>query len=161
MTYALSYDQVHKIIGHIPPGSLRGRRDKALILLGFAAGLHCSEIARLRVADLTWTATDRLVVQVGGRMIPVSAERDWAGGRAMQAVRDWLDAGGLGRYDALFPPVPRGDRGVVRRGIPPVATPIGGEDAQRILRRRAEAAGLGGLPITGDSLRAGRRAEAG
>lgn len=158
--YALSWDQVEKIVDHIPPDSLRGRRDKALITLGFAAGLRRSEIASLRVADLTWTAA-QLVVQVGGRKITVSAEGDWAGGRATQAVRDWLDAGGLGRDDALFPPIAWADRNIIRRGTPPVATPIPGEDVQRILRRRAADAGLAWLPISGDSLRAGRRTEAG
>jgi len=158
--YALSYDQVEKIVDHIPLGSLRGRRDKALILLGFAAGLRRNEIAGLRVADLTWTA-DQLVVQVGGRKVTVSGDNDKAGGLALVTVRDWIDAGGLGRGDALFPPIAWADRSIVRRGAPPVATSIPGVDVQRILRRRAEAAGLGGLPISGDSLRAGRRAEMG
>jgi len=160
MTYALSWDQVAKIVDHIPPGSLRGRRDAALISLGFAAGLRRNEIAGLRVDDLTWT-TDQLVVRVGGRKIPVSAERDLVGGRAARAVKDWIDAGGLATGDALFPPIAWADRSVVRRGVPPLATPIPGQDVQRILRRRADAAGLGGSPIGGDSLRAGRRAEMG
>jgi integrase len=109
--------------------SLRACRDRALLLLGFAAALRRSELAALDVADLEFT-DDGLVLTIRrsktdqeqiGRQIGVPFGRH-AETCPVTAVRDWLERAkigegpvfrGISRHDQLL--VPRlSDQGIAR-----------------------------------------------
>ncbi len=85
-------------VAAVPPSDLKGFRDRALLLLGFAGGLRRSEIVQLDVDDLTMVP-DGLQVRLRrsktdqeqvGRTIGVPLGRTTA--CPVQAVRDWLEA---------------------------------------------------------------------
>lgn len=65
------------------------------------------------------------------------------------AVRGWINFASLSRGDWQFPEIAWSDRRVLPGHL-------SGESVASVLRQRVEAAGLGDLPITGHSMRAGR-----
>jgi integrase len=131
---------------------LNGTRDRALILVGFAAALRRSELVSLDVGDLTFV-DDGVVVRLGksktdqlgaGREIPVvfGANRLTC---PVRALRDWVAASGI-VAGPLFVGV-RCGRLTGKR--------LGGGEVTRIWRRRAEAAGIASGAFSGHSLRSG------
>ncbi|MDE3097189.1 MAG: site-specific integrase [Chloroflexota bacterium] len=130
----------------------QGLRDRALLLLGFAAALRRSELVALDVADLDWSE-DGLTLTVRRS----KTDQEGAGQRIgvpygqraatcpVRAVRAWLDAAGIAEGAAL--------RSVDRWGR------VGGRlTAQAVALRvkaLAEAAGLDPARFSGHSLRAG------
>jgi site-specific recombinase XerD len=80
------------------PQDLRGLRDRALLLAGFAGGFRRSELAALRVEDLE-TTPDGLVVRLGrsktdqeGQGRPVAVPYGSVPGTCpVRALRAWLD----------------------------------------------------------------------
>lgn len=132
---------------------LRGLRDRALLLLGFTAGLRRSELVGLDVDDLDFrdqgialrvkrSKTDQ---DGGGRMIPVGH-----GGHArtcpVVAVRKWLAAASV-ESGPVFVGIDR--HGHVRPGR------LQGRAVCRIVQRLGEAVGLEPNQLGGHSLRAG------
>jgi integrase len=136
---------------HAQPASLLGLRDRAILLLGFAAALRRSELAALQVADLAFSADglelsirrskadqtaqgQRIFVPRGKTLCPVAA------------VEAWLAASGLvsGR---LFRRISHADR--LRE------TPLQGQAIAGIVHRAARLAGLDPERFAGHSLRAG------
>jgi integrase len=132
--------------------TLKGIRDRAIVLLGFSAALRRSEIAALDVRDLRFDRQGLVVTlrrsktdQEGiGREIGlpfVELEQLCAA----RAVRRWLDAAGI-------------DAGPVFRAFSAQhalrETPIAGRDVARLLKRLTGRAGLAG-DFGGHSLRAG------
>lgn len=104
-------------------GSLRGRRDRAALMLGWASGgRRRSEIVALNRDDLDlseWAAGGpvRLRLLTTKTTGPERAPRLPLKGRAARAVLDWLDAAGI--VDGpLFRPVSRTDRVLARRLSP-------------------------------------------
>ena len=82
---------------------VRGRRDRALILVGYLGALRRIELSALDVADLT-VAPGGLVVRVGGAgraqegggrvaILPYDADRTAM--CPVRAVRDWQDSAGI------------------------------------------------------------------
>jgi site-specific recombinase XerD len=135
-----------------PTENLAALRDRALILVGFAAALRRSELVGLDVSDLVECA-DGLVLTVRksktdqtgvGREIPVVFGSDRLT-CAVRAWRAWLEASGL-QEGAAF-------RGVRCGRL--TAKRLGGGEVTRILRRRADAAGVASASFSGHSLRAG------
>jgi len=133
--------------------SLHGKRDRAILLVGFASGgRRRSELANLRVEDL--------VKVKGGYVITVRASKtDQSGvghevpilGEAATALKNWLLASGL-RSGPLF------------RGISPnnrVSDSICGRTINRIVKHRVELIGLDAANFGAHSLRAGFITEAG
>jgi integrase len=153
--HPLTTDEVRRIVAGIDTSSLRGLRDRAIILLGYAAALRRSEIAALDVADLTWRAKGVVVrlrssksdQEAAGTLLGVTRGRH-AETDPVSAVRAWIDAAELDGDDPLFTPIAWSDRRAIRRHI-------SGQDVARILETRAAAVGLGDLAISGHSLRAG------
>lgn len=153
--HPITTEEVRRIIATIDPASLRGKRDRALILMGYAAALRRSELVDLRVWDVSMKPAG-LVLTVrrskgdqdqGGQVIGVTRgqhpETD-----PVTAVRAWITAAGLQPEDPLFSLVARSDlRAVPRR--------LDGKQVNRILTARAADAGLADLQISGHSLRAG------
>jgi site-specific recombinase XerD len=133
--------------------TVRGIRDRAIIVLGFATSARRSELARLQLSDLTFTR-NRLCVRIGygktdqegrGRDVPV-----WAGKRAstdpLRVVRAWIVE--RGRWDGpLFCRIQTGDT-VTKQ-------PLKGQAIAEVVKEAAARAGLDAKRYAGHSLRAG------
>jgi site-specific recombinase XerD len=130
-----------------------GIRDRAMLLLGFAAALRRSELAALNVDDIEQTR-DGLVVTLrrskmdqegaGRRLgVPYGSRPSTCPVRAYEA---WVNAAGL-TEGAVFRPVDRhgnvGDERITDRG------------GALVVKRRAKDAGINPSEVSGHSLRAG------
>ncbi|WP_236960422.1 site-specific integrase [Methylobacterium durans] len=132
--------------------TLRGRRDRALLLVGFAGGFRRSELVGLDRADIA-PVREGLVVtlrrsktdQAGhGRTIGIPFGRTrWCPVTGLEA---WLSSSGI-ESGPLFRPINR--HGHVASGR------LSGEAVSIIVRERAAAAGLDRRGYSGHSLRAG------
>jgi integrase len=137
-------------------GDLRGMRDRALILLGFAGAFRRSELVAIRVADLTFGAQGLTVFlprsktdQVGEGSLVAIAANPLAASCPVTAVRSWLAMAGI-TQGCVFRRITRDDA-VGRHGL-------AGESVRLILKERAWEAGYRGEEldrITPHSLRAG------
>jgi integrase len=156
--------QIARMIAACGP-DLVGTRDKAILSLGFSAGLRRSEITALRVEDVAFT---REIVSVEGvdiereimRITIRRSKTDQVGKGnelvierspgsafcAAAAVETWLKAADI-TSDSLF-------RGVNRWGHLN-HSPLSGEAIRLIVRNRAIDAGLGRDDFRAHSLRAG------
>lgn len=157
---AATVDVLHTIVGGIAGGSLADLRDKALLLLGFAGAFRRSELAALRVSDLSTESTKdgRPVIvvtvrksktdQTGAGMtkaIFATKERSKSA-CPVRAVREWIAAAGLSGDDVLFPSIRKGGK------VSGVA--LSGHSVAAIVQNRAAAAGVE-LDLSGHSLRRG------
>jgi site-specific recombinase XerD len=138
------------MLEHVPD-TLIGRRDRAILLIGFAAALRRSELAGLQVSDLERHA-DGLIVHIrrsktdqegAGAQIPVPR-----GGRLrpVDALDAWLAAAEI-TAGPVFVSIGKGAR-VSRKALSCKA--VGG-----IVKRYAAAAGYDPKAFAGHSLRAG------
>ena len=145
-------DDLRAMVGLLDE-SLSGRRDRALLLLGFAGAFRRSELVSLDVGDL--------VVRPGGLVVTLRRSKtDQEGqgtvkgiprGRSaatcpVRAVEAWLRAAQL-RSGPLFRPVDRHGHVSARRLAPFTVV--------RVVKRLAAAAGLDPSQYAGHSLRAG------
>ena len=131
---------------------VRGQRDAALLLLGFAGAFRRSELVSLDVDDVRFTDEGLLLRlrrsktdQVGqGRVIAIPRVR----GRCCptQKLQDWLRVSGI-TDGALFRQINRYGQVLSKRlSAPSVAL---------IVKQRAEAVGFDPTRLSGHSLRAG------
>ena len=138
----------------------RDARDRALLLIGFAAALRRSELVALTAADAAFTAQG-LVLTVrrsktdqegAGRPIGIPPARGPV--CPVRALRAWLaTAAGLQRAGEPAPPAPL-FRPIDRHGrLAPQA--LSGHAVAVIVKQRAAAAGLAPEDFSGHSLRAG------
>jgi integrase len=132
---------------------LVGRRDRALLTLGWMGAFRRSELVALDVGDVTSTR-DGLVVRVnrsksdqegrgGEKGIPYASDASLCPVRALSA---WLEAAGI-RSGALFRGINRSGR--VQRDA------LSDRSVARIVQRAAAAAGFDPSTVAGHSLRAG------
>jgi site-specific recombinase XerD len=130
---------------------LAGLRDKALLLVGFAAALRRSELVALDVEHVRLNGVLRITIarsktdQEGQgitKTIPRLADAELC---PVRALRAWLDAAGI-RSGAIF-------RSINRWGK--VGARLSAYDVARIVKRRAQAAGRDARLLAGHSLRAG------
>lgn len=130
---------------------LVGRRDRALLALGFGGAFRRSELVALRVEDLEF-ATEGLKVRVqrsktdqdgAGQTVPVL---DGPRLSVKAAVSDWMTAAGI-ESGPLF-------RRLIKGGT---VTPdsLTDRSVANIIKERAEQAGLDATQFSGHSLRAG------
>jgi len=170
---ALWTADVARLVGQLPTdhaarASRLGRRDRALLLLGFAAALRRSELAALDIDDVT-NDPHGLVVRV------VSSKTDQTGGGAtigvpfgqqsalcpVTALHGWREA--LAGALNLSPPELSGPlfRPITRHGRLGVPGRAGSEArlspaaVRLVVRRRCEAAGLDPEIYAAHSLRSG------
>ena len=146
-----------------PGAALRARRDKALLLLGFAAALRRSELAAVRTEHLSHTPDGlRLLIprsksdQEGAGQVVGVAYGDHFATCPVRAVRSYVGAasGALadqGRPSPLSGPVFRKVDRWGRLGTGAVS----GRTVATVVKRYAEAAGLDPSLYSGHSLRAG------
>ena len=143
--------ELERVLERIDAYTLVGKRDRAILLLGFAAALRRSEISALEVADLEHTSRGVLVTirrsktdqAAEGQVVAVPFGK---GGKCpVHAVKEWLRAAKIveGR---LF----RGVRknGLLRAGLTPHSVGV-------ILKRRFRVAGLDPDDYAAHSLRSG------
>lgn len=134
------------------PDTLAGKRDRALLLIGYAGAFRRSELAGLRLEDVAQTAEGVRVFlprsktdQEGkGRYIGIKRGKSPAT-CPVRALADWLRAAGISA-GPLFRAV--GRYGAVKDALTPQSVAL-------IVKRAARAAGLDSSAYSGHSLRAG------
>ena len=135
------------------PGSNRGVRDHAVLVVGFAGAFRRSEIASLELCDITFT-------DEGVRVLLRKSKTDQEGrGRVVglpfgsnpatcpvRTLTRWVELAG---FDAgpVFRSVDRADR--------ITGTPMSSRAVARAVKRAAESAGLDPSTVSGHSLRSG------
>lgn len=148
---ALLTDQIHSMADSLDGDTDKVRRDRALILLGFATGARRSELAALDVEDLEFRPEGVLIHirqsktdQTGeGRVASVHYGN---GHCPVKALRDYLDAAGI-ESGAVFRTT--GRWGNVRDNR------MSGKSINRAVKSAADAAGLDSSEVGAHSLRAG------
>jgi site-specific recombinase XerD len=146
------------LVGAIDQASKQGKRDRALLLLGFAAALRRSELVALDVTDLAFDVDRGLLVKVrasktdqekAGEIVAVPFASSGSTLCAVRAVSAWLSAGGI-REGAVFRRMRRGDNVTGDR--------LTAQSVALTVKKVAEAAGLDEDQVgelAGHSLRAG------
>lgn len=121
------------------PDTRKGKRDRAMILLGFAAALRRSELVSIAVEDLEWRA-DGVIVRIRRS----KTDQEGAGHevaiprgsklKPVEAIRAWLDISGI-TSGPIFP--------------------FSDATVANVVKRWAEVAGIDPTTVSGHSLRAG------
>jgi integrase len=139
-----------RLLEPIDTSTLAGLRDRALLLLGFAAALRRSELVALDVEDLHLDAARGLLVTIRRSKadqeqeaaevaVPYAQEPD-------RALRRYLNAAAIHR-GPVFRQLRRGDNLTDQR--------LSDQSVALIVKRRALAAGVTPELLSGHSLRAG------
>jgi len=146
---ALEIDQLRAVIAQIP-GDVRGLRDRALLLVGWAAALRRSEIAALGVSDLRFEPDGLIIAlrrsktdqEAAGEAVavPFGTQAETC---PVHALRSWLAV--AGDDAAVF-------RRIDRHGN--IGSNLTATAIASIIRAHALAAGISG-DFAGHSLRAG------
>lgn len=151
---ALELGPLARMIELIDTGTLAGVRDRALLLLGFAAALRRSELVALDAEDLCFQAVRGLLVTVRrsktdqpqqGELVAVPYAQD-PNRCAVRSVRRYLETTGID-CGPVFRRMLRGDKLSSQR--------LSDQSVALIVKRRAEAAGISAVLLSGHSLRAG------
>lgn len=147
-TVPLDANELASLLAAIPL-SLVGLRDRAMLLVGYAAGLRPSELVSLDVSDLTVVDDGLAMSLMRGRIvIPYGVEPDVC---PVLAWEDWEAAAGLTAGPA-FRSIDRDGRlGLTR---------LGEKAITRMVQRAAERAGLDESRYSALSLRLGMLASA-
>ncbi len=149
---AATLDVLRSLLLAIHGDDIAAKRDRGIILLGFAAALRRSELAALRLEDLRFSKRGLLL-----RIVRSKTDQEGSGAEvavphvenaslcAVRAVRAWIDAAAI--VD-----------GPLFRSLTPhrrvQALPIAGRDVANLVQRLARRARLEG-DFSGHSLRAG------
>jgi site-specific recombinase XerD len=131
------------------PASPTGARDRALLLVGYGAGLRPGELTALAIDDVRLVPSGMTVRAARGRVVvPFGSDRDLCAVRAWKAWRRIAvaNAGGGGSGPAF--------RAIDRHGRVG-ADELGEKAVTRIVRRAAARAGLDATRWSGGSLRRG------
>ncbi|MGF3027277.1 site-specific integrase [Methylobacterium aquaticum] len=140
------------------PDTLTGKRDKALLALGFAGAFRRSELVALDVADLREDPEGLRVLvrrskvdQEGTGLVKAIPHGRFI--KPVALVRDWLDSGGI-TEGPVFRPVSRSGRvRMTMRDTNPARLTT--QAVAGIVKRYAAAAGLDASTFGAHSLRAG------
>ena len=154
----LLVQDLRQILAAVDRATAAGKRDAALILLGFASALRRSELAALEVADIT--------SKPGGLLITVRRSKGdphAAGQTVAVAEGRWADSDPLAALDAWLHIRPRAAARVFTRvhaNGTVSSHPITAASVARIVKTRAHAVGFTADRITAHSLRAGHATSA-
>ena len=135
---------------------LRGKRDKALVMLGFSTALRRSELTSLNVEDLSWSDRGLSVRLRKSKTDQEGTSRvvavPWAGEAycAAQSTKEWMAASGV-MQGALFRSIDRHGRLLGR---------LHPQSVNLIVKALAKHEGLSAELTSGHSLRAGFVTEA-
>lgn len=134
------------------PDDLRGKRDKAILLIGWAGAFRRSELVGLEVGDVRFDAAKATITlrrsktdQEGQGIVKVIPAMDDKSLCPVQALRDWLDAAEI-QSGVIFRSIDRWGR---------VHGAMDGREIARIVKRAVERAGMDSRQFGGHSLRAG------
>jgi integrase len=149
---AILTDDIRRMIEELPD-TLRGLRDVALLLLGFASACRRSELTALTVDDLAWVEEGLRVTlrrsktdQEGkGQIIGVPYGSDPAT-CPVRAMRRWLAAAGITEGYAF--------RGVLKGGRVQ-ASRMAGDSVALAVKRAGELVGMDSSSLAAHSMRAG------
>ena len=149
---AVTLDHLRAMLLEVRGDDLKAKRDRAIVLLGFAAALRRSELAALRVEDLRFEKRGLIVTIRRSKTdqeakgveiaVPHVAIRSLC---AVRAVKAWLDGSGLAA-GPLFRSF------TLQRQM--LETPIDGRDVANLVKKLTSKARLEG-DFSGHSLRAG------
>lgn len=133
------------------PATPRGRRDAALLALGFSGAFRRSELVALIVSDLVEGVDGYRITIRHSKTDQEGAGQEIAVPRGyriepVKLVQAWLQAAGI-TEGFVFRPVAKGGR--------VLDEPLTGHSAAAIVKRYAELAGLDASAFAGHSLRAG------
>jgi integrase len=149
---ALLVDDLRRMVAPLGT-SLLDRRDRALILLGFAAALRRSELVALRVEDVRFEEEGlvltlrRSKTNQEGRLETIAvAYGSEPGTCPVRALRAWLAAAGLVGGPLFVGLTPQG-------GLRTVA--LGDRMVAHVVKRRCRAVGMDPELVAGHSLRRG------
>jgi site-specific recombinase XerD len=141
--------ELKRVIAALPK-NLLGFRDRALLLVGFAGALRRSELAALKIEDLSWrddgiTVCMRCTIPDGGRelRIPFGSCRETC---PVRALKRWLDISAI-TTGPIF-------RGITRHGAI-LGQSLSGTAVANIVKRSVEACGLDANQYAAHSLRTG------
>jgi site-specific recombinase XerD len=151
----LALGPLAQLLEPIGTDTLQERRDRALLLLGFAAALRRSELVALDVENLRFDIERGLTIRIrksktdqqqAGALVAVPYARARDSLCAVRELRAWLEAAGIHR-GPVFRRMRRGDTLTGER--------LSDQSVALIIKRRARAAGLPPEELSGHSLRAG------
>ena len=149
----LSPELLRSLLAQAAPG-LRGVRDRALLLVGFAGALRRTELVGLRYEEVRF-CEEGLVVTIPHSKTDQAGEGQTVGipygsqleTCAVRALRTWLERSGV-TSGCLFRAVGRWGREVTDK-------PLGDHQLANIIKRMARRAGLDPAGFSGHSLRSG------
>lgn len=147
---AISRDDLLAMLGTLDTNTIKGKRDKALLLVGFCGAFRRSELVALDIADVKANGHMTITVKRGktdqeGAGLVKHFEDD-GNIKPVSALRDWLDNAGI-KSGAVFRQVDR--HGNVRE------TRLTSQSVALVVKQAAKAAGLDWRAVSGHSLRAG------
>ena len=151
---ALSARQVASMVATLDTSTIRGKRDAALLLVGFAGGFRRSELVALDVADVeSIDGGIRITIRRSktdtdgeGRVFEIAANPSKTKPCPVRALATWLDAAGI--EDG---PIFRG----LRKGGTVTAKRLGARSAATVVKDAAKRIGLDAADFGGHSLRRG------
>lgn len=121
-------EQVHALIAAADPGTVIGRRDRAIAVLISRLGLRAGEVASLRLDDLHWHTGSIVIHGKGGRVLTLPIPTDVG-----EAITAYLRHG--------RPPAAQ-DRAVFTRSRPPLVG-LTSKGVSGVIAHLAAVAGLG------------------
>lgn len=146
---AILLDDIKLMIDSIDTDKLIGKRDKAMLLLGFSLASRRSELVAIDLEDITFTAkgTDILIKQSkthdeAFRKSVLKIDTEYC---PVQALKDWIESAGI-KEGAIFLTIDRHGNIKERTNDKTVA---------RVVKKYAELAGLNPNDYAGHSLRSG------
>jgi site-specific recombinase XerD len=148
----LSPDLLRRLLAQVPD-DLRGRRDRALLLIGFAGAFRRSELVALTIPDVEFV-TEGLVLTIphsktdpegAGQTIGIPYGKDEVT-CPVRALRKWFDCSGI-KIGPIFRAVDRWT-GVSDRALEDHRVAV-------IIKKLATKAGLEAVVFAGHSLRSG------
>jgi integrase len=150
---ALSAEVLRGLVTDLPE-TLRGLRDRALLLVGFAGALRRSELVGLRVEDVAFEAEGLVLTirrsktdpEAAGQLVGIPNGKE-ANTCAVRALRSWLEQAGIAA-GPVFRPIERWSGRVLPRAL----------DDRRVatlLKELITRAGFDSGAFAGHSLRSG------